>query len=82
MILIRLFASILVWSDRYKQIQKKWRALPKEKRQEYVTRAKANKSKMSKSRKSNQVNLFVCDVASLFTCNVYVGFAELFLSFL
>lgn len=44
------------WSDRYRQILKKWRALTAEKRQPYLQKARDNRS-LLKMHKAQQVRL-------------------------
>ena len=45
------------WTDRCKQILKKWRALSSDKKQPYLQRARENRSTV-RTKKAQQVNIF------------------------
>jgi hypothetical protein len=50
------------WSDRYKQIMKKWRALSSEKKAPYLQRARDNRSAQQaqlRTKKAQQVSMIV-----------------------
>lgn len=56
------------WSDRYKQIMKKWRALSSDKKAPYLQRARDNRSAQQaqlRTKKAQQVRTIVSFVRSL-----------------
>lgn len=61
----QLFLS--VWSDRCKQISKKWKALPQDQKSPILTLARENRTKLSRGRKAHQVCVLISVVKFSFS---------------
>lgn len=59
------------WTDRFKQILKKWRALSTENKQPFLQKARDNRSAL-RMKKAQQVSLFLF----IFFCEIFCLFYE------
>lgn len=62
----------LAWSERCKQILKKWRALPNDKKAPYLTQARDNRAaiRMKKTQQVNQNIIFRCKKDMHIKCKI------------
>jgi histone-lysine N-methyltransferase MLL3 len=54
-----MFTLFTAWGDRYKQILKKWRALPSARKAPFLQQARENRAAL-RMKKTQQVSLDVC----------------------